>query len=367
MHTKPKLRRARGALAISAVLGLALPLTFSSAAWAAEGSAVRTVAFDSFTWVADRKLPAAVDVTATTLTMEIDGTQQSPNAHEQWEGVRTAVPAGTPWVDRVDSVQATLTVDATWTAIADVNAGIWLESAHPAGSAWPTLEVVNSGGSMVAEVFDTFTNTVQAVTPVSPGQVKLEIAVNPMTSEFEYFVNGTRIFSHAAVGYSSPSTVLFNSFNPGGTGANDYTVVWSDLQFGTKIAAPTITTTSLPAVSGDGTYSATVVATSDTPASISPFVFSVASGTLPPGLSLNPSTGVISGKTTEAGTYDFTISVTNGSGLVDTAQLQIVVPSGLALAESGLDTGAVIIGSVGGGALVALGLAFVVMRRRLVA
>ncbi len=191
------------------------------------------------------------------------------------------MPAATPWVDRVDSVEATLTVDSTWTTIPNLNAGIWLESVGPSYSAWPTLEVVNSGGTLVAEVFDTFTNTVQAVTPVSPGPVKLEIAVNPMTSEFEYFVNETLIFSHAAAGYASPSTVLFNSYNPGGGAANNYTVVWSDLKFGTKIAAPTITTASLPAVSGDGTYSAIVEATSDTPASVSPFVFSLASGTLP--------------------------------------------------------------------------------------
>ncbi|WP_087065848.1 S-layer homology domain-containing protein [Intestinibacillus massiliensis] len=73
--------------------------------------------------------------------------------------------------------------------------------------------------------------------------------------------------------------------------------------------APTITTTSLP----DGTigtaYSQALAATSGTA-----ITWSVASGSLPAGLSLNGSTGVISGTPTAAGTSSFTVKAENSAG-----------------------------------------------------
>lgn len=53
-------------------------------------------------------------------------------------------------------------------------------------------------------------------------------------------------------------------------------------------------------------YSGQINATGDSP----PYVFALVSGTLPPGLTLNTATGVISGIPTTAGTFTFTISVT---------------------------------------------------------
>ena len=60
----------------------------------------------------------------------------------------------------------------------------------------------------------------------------------------------------------------------------------------------------------------------------SPFTWSVASGTLPPGLALNASTGLLSGTPTTAGTYPFTVKVTDGSGLSDTAPLTVTIIPG---------------------------------------
>lgn len=44
-----------------------------------------------------------------------------------------------------------------------------------------------------------------------------------------------------------------------------------------------------------------------------PFTYSIASGALPPGLTINPSTGAISGTPTVAGTYTYTVFATNGT------------------------------------------------------
>jgi len=73
---------------------------------------------------------------------------------------------------------------------------------------------------------------------------------------------------------------------------------------------PTITGTP-----GDGTvgtaYSATLVAAGGT----APLTLSQASGTLPPGLTFDPATGVISGTPTTAGVYHFTVQLTDSSSI----------------------------------------------------
>ena len=68
------------------------------------------------------------------------------------------------------------------------------------------------------------------------------------------------------------------------------------------------------------TYNYTFVASGTTP-----ITYAVASGTLPPGLALNGTTGKLTGKPTTAGSYTFTISATNGSGTDTTASVTITV------------------------------------------
>jgi hypothetical protein len=69
-----------------------------------------------------------------------------------------------------------------------------------------------------------------------------------------------------------------------------------------------ITTTTLPAATIGTAYSQTIAVTGGT----APYTFAV-SGSLPAGLSLNTSTGVISGTPTTAGSSTFTITVTDSS------------------------------------------------------
>ena len=81
---------------------------------------------------------------------------------------------------------------------------------------------------------------------------------------------------------------------------------------GAAPACPVITVN--PATLPNGTvgtaYNQAVTATGGT----APYTFSVSSGALPPGLVLNPATGVISGTPTTAATFNFTITAADANG-----------------------------------------------------
>jgi hypothetical protein len=83
-----------------------------------------------------------------------------------------------------------------------------------------------------------------------------------------------------------------------------------------------VATTSLPAATGGHSYTATLAATGG----VTPYSWSVLPGTLPPGLSLSAA-GVISGIPDVAGTYAFTVTVTDAENPAMTAagQLSITV------------------------------------------
>jgi len=84
----------------------------------------------------------------------------------------------------------------------------------------------------------------------------------------------------------------------------------------TPVFAPLkVTTTSLPAATGGSRYTATLAASGGEP----PYSWSVTAGSLPPGLHLDSSTGMISGTPDVAGTYDFTVTVTDSQSPAVTA------------------------------------------------
>ena len=90
-------------------------------------------------------------------------------------------------------------------------------------------------------------------------------------------------------------------------------------------AAPTVTTVTLPGGQRGKAYSQTLAATGGT----TPYTWSVSVGSLPTGLTLNASTGAISGTVSNAfgtnKTWTFTVKVTDVNGASDTQQLSIVI------------------------------------------
>ena len=97
---------------------------------------------------------------------------------------------------------------------------------------------------------------------------------------------------------------------------------WVDVAFSSaQGTAPVLVTTALPAGAVNVAYSGTLVASGGTP----PYSWSVTTGTLPNGLNLNSSLGVISGTPTLAGTATFTAAVTDSGNRTSTKSLNIAI------------------------------------------
>jgi hypothetical protein len=104
---------------------------------------------------------------------------------------------------------------------------------------------------------------------------------------------------------SAPFTVT--ATNTVGTDAATYTIR-------VTARAPIITTPSLPQATVDDPYDTVITATGT-----APLTFEIAAGDLPAGLTLDPTTGRITGTPTASGTSVFTIRATNIAG-TDTAE-----------------------------------------------
>lgn len=141
------------------------------------------------------------------------------------------------------------------------------------------------------------------------------------------------------------------SGTPGSAGTNNFVVRVTDslnssatkaLSLVIKPAAPlTITTAQLPRGSVDTTYSQQIGASGGQ----TPYNWSRESGNLPEGLTLNQSTGFISGTPDRAGTSSFVIKLTDATGASVTSTLAIIInPATIVLA---LETASLPDGEVG--------------------
>ncbi len=89
------------------------------------------------------------------------------------------------------------------------------------------------------------------------------------------------------------------------------------------IAPLSITTSSLPSGTVLTAYSQTLAATGG----VLPYTWSVSTGSLPDGLTINSSTGTVSGTPTKAGTFNFTAQVMDATSSTAVRNLSIIVGS----------------------------------------
>ena len=133
---------------------------------------------------------------------------------------------------------------------------------------------------------------------------------------------GLSLAASTGVISGTPTTANTYSFTVKVTDANSNTATKSlSITIAAAAQPPSITTTSLPAGTVGVAYSGTLVATGGA----TPYSWSISSGSLPAGLSLTASTGVISGTPTTANTYSFTAKVTDANSNTATASLSITI------------------------------------------
>ncbi|HEX3462175.1 MAG TPA: putative Ig domain-containing protein, partial [Acidimicrobiales bacterium] len=146
-------------------------------------------------------------------------------------------------------------------------------------------------------------------------------------------------------GLSLNSTTGALSGTPTGSGPTTFTITLTDGSGKTStrsysptfLAGPSIITTSLPSSEVGVPYSQTVVGTGGS----APYVWSVTTGSLPAGLTLDGATGIISGTPTSSGSPTFTVTLTDANGKTATQAYTLKVPAAPSIATGTLPGGGV--------------------------
>ncbi len=161
---------------------------------------------------------------------------------------------------------------------------------------------------------------------VSGGSLPAGLSLNPSTG----VISGTPTASGTA------SFTVQAHDNLGNTGSRSYTVSIYTVSIGSSSLTLALSPPTLPDGTQGTAYSQTVSASNGT----APYTYSVSGGSLPAGLSLNPSTGAISGTPTASGTASFTVSALDNVGNTGTRSYTVNIgSSSLTLAPASLSDG----------------------------
>jgi len=162
-------------------------------------------------------------------------------------------------------------------------------------------------------------------------------------------IGGTQPYTFSLASGSLPNGLSLNpatgliSGTP--TAAGNFTVKVTDVngQMSTAVCPITITSVSVPMIqcsaNSTGEVGVPVSIQISATGGTQPYTFSIATGSLPNGLSLNPATGLISGTPTAAGS--FTVKVTDANNQMSTGTCPITIISGPVIQCSANSTGQV--------------------------
>src|SRR5450755_2233316 len=235
------------------------------------------------------------------------------------------------WSVTTGTLPPVLTLNAT--------TGVISGTPTTAGTSNFTVQVTDSTLATATKAFTLTINPALAITTISPLPPG---TVNVSYSQTLTATGGSGPYTWAVTTGTLPPVLTLNSTTgvisgtPTTAGTSNFTVQVTDSTLATATKAFTLTinpalaiTTISPLPPGtvNVSYSQTLTATGGS----GPYTWAVTTGTLPPVLTLNPTTGVISGTPTTAGTYAFTVKVVDSLGATATRQFTIVVAVGLTI------------------------------------
>ncbi|AZC27154.1 putative Ig domain-containing protein [Pseudomonas sessilinigenes] len=163
-------------------------------------------------------------------------------------------------------------------------------------------------------------SSANSITLSLSGGAAASVAVATAATHGTATATGTGITYTPAPGYSGNDTFAYTATNASGT-SNPATVTLT-------VSAPTLSIN--PASLGAGTSGTPYSTTLSTSGGAAPYTYSITSGSLPAGLSLNASTGTISGTPSASGTSNLTLTSTDNNGATGskayTLQINAQVP-----------------------------------------
>jgi Abnormal spindle-like microcephaly-assoc'd, ASPM-SPD-2-Hydin/Putative Ig domain len=258
-------------------------------------------------------------------------------------GASFSVPSpGTP-VTVAAGGTATVTVRFTPNSISPFTGTLSIVSNGGSGSV--ALTGVGAGGQVTVTpaqidfgAISSGTTKTVALTVANSGNAPLAITsiTNPANPVFSVQFIGTAPIQLLP----NTSITLFVTFNPAASGAYSSSfVIGTDATNGNQTInlqgqalSPLIATASLPAVAVGSQYGATL----QTNGVIAPLVWSVLSGSLPPGILFNAATGSFAGIPTTAGTYQSIVQVVDVAGKIDRKTLAIVVVDAISITTTSI-------------------------------
>jgi Domain of unknown function (DUF1929)/Bacterial Ig domain/Putative Ig domain len=216
------------------------------------------------------------------------------------------------------------------------------KSSSTAFGTWPstfTSVLTNAAYSLYATadtgtVGDAIPPTVSISAPTSGASISGVVTINATANDNASVPSIQFQFDSTNIGTlltTSPYSISLNTSSYS-NGSHTLTAIAKDASGNQTTSTPitvtianalplTITTASLSGGTVGSAYSSTLLLSGGT----SPYVWTITSGSLPNGLSINAQTAAITGTPTVAGTYNFTVQAKDSNGAIATRPLSIVV------------------------------------------
>jgi len=213
-----------------------------------------------------------------------------------------------------------------------------------------TVEITDANQVTTTQTFTLRVNS--PALQITPATIPAGIA-NVAYTEGLNVVGGT-----APYNWSLTAGALLNGFaidpasgtitgTPTAAGSFQFTISVTDSNFGIAVqtyqftvqsSTVSIATTSAPSTTAGGSYDFGLQASNGT----APFTWTLVSGTLPPGIQLLSAVGLLVGTPTTAGSYTFTVQVTDSTNTTAQATFTIVVsPAPLTIVTASLPGGSI--------------------------